>query len=148
MSNSIEESLVLDFLTLVVRLLVLELLDGAQPLHRPVGQLPRFRPPDVHGLRANYHHDQVDAVHADRGAQAGARSWRHARLDSVDAALPQHQVRVVPLVRPFVPIRVFFHCEELRAHQFLELRDLHGSCAQLGNVQGSRFVVVVRKAVR
>ena len=107
-------------------LLVVKLVDRLQPLHRPVCELPRLAPPDVHRLRADYDDHQLDAFIADTRCQTWSCRRCDARLYAIDAALTQHQVRVVPLVRFSVPVRVLLHDVRLRAHDLLEQWDLHG----------------------
>ena len=50
MSNSVKESFVLDGVLICLLLLVLELFDGPESVHRPVRQFPGFRPTNVHRL--------------------------------------------------------------------------------------------------
>ena len=45
--------LVVVFLLILFTLLVIEFVNGLEPLHCPIGKFPCFTPSDIHGLRAN-----------------------------------------------------------------------------------------------
>ena len=134
--------------TFVIRLRVLEFFNRSKPMHRPICQLPSFWPTNVHVLSAYNNDYKVDTIEANAGAQTRPRSWSHARFDSIDASLAQHQVCVVPLVGSLVSVRVLLDREELSADEVFELRDLHCRSAQFCNVERCRLIVIIRKPMR
>lgn len=156
-SNSIKKSFMFYFvITLVVvivvlhflALLIVKLVDCFEPLHCPICKLPSLAPPDVHRLRANYHHYKLDSFVANTGCEAWPSWWGNSSFYSVDSSLSQHQVRVVPLVCLSISIRVLLHDHWFRAHYFLEKRQFHCVSAQLSNIKCSWLVVWISQSVR
>ena len=90
-------------------LLVIELVDGLETLHGPICELPCLAPPNIHRLGAYYDNHQLDTFVADARAKAWSGRRRNARFDSVNAALTQHQVRVIPLIRLSIPICILLN---------------------------------------
>jgi len=132
MPNPVQQPFVL--YRIVVVLEVLELGDRFHPCHGPVRELPRFRPADVHIFGADDHNDNFEVVVHDRGAKARTCVGRDASLDTVDAALSQHKVGIVPLVGLPVSVGVLLHLVKLCAHHFPELWEFHAHRGQLGDV--------------
>lgn len=141
MSNSIQKPFVLDWVVCVLSLL--ELSDGLHPRHGPVRELPGFRPPDVTVLCVEYHNSDFKVFVPYAGTQTRACVGSDASLDSIDASLSQHHVRVVPFVCFPVSIRIFLDSEKLGTHDLSELLHLHALCRQLRNVEGRRLVLSI-----
>ena len=99
---------------------VVELVYSLQPLDSPVGKFPCLRPPDVHILRADDNHDQVDAFITDTCRKARASGWRDSSLNTVNSSLSEHQMGVVPFVSFPIAIRILLNDVSLRAHHLFE----------------------------
>ena len=133
MSNSVEQSFVLD--SIVVILSLLKLGDGLHASHGPVRQFPRLRPANIHVLRVQDHNYQFELFVPNARTQTRSCVWRYSRFYSVDASLSQHQVRVEPLVVPPVSVRVLLYIVELCTNNVTELFVLHANGRQLAYVQ-------------
>ena len=101
-------------------LAVVKLVYGLQPLDRPVGKFPCFRPPDVHVLGADDNHYQVDAFVTYAGRQAWPSGGRDSSLDAIDSSLAEHEMGVVPLVSLPISIGILLNDVSLRAHDLFE----------------------------
>lgn len=125
MPDPVEQPFMLYRVLIAFLFLILELLDGAESVHRPVSKLPRLRPSDIHVLGSNYHNYELNPVEADTCTQARTSGGRDARLYSIDAPLAEHEVRVVPLIGFSISIGVLLDSVELCADDFAEFLQLH-----------------------